>query len=81
LAPDEEVSEDAPEEVVLTDEAGENRRFLLHDAFDADGTTYYLVEAAEEPDQVLLLRETADGLESVGGAEFDRVLALLEADE
>ncbi len=70
-----------PEEVTLLDEAGVEHRFLLHDAFDADGSTYYLVEAGDEPDQVLLLKETGAGLESVDGEELDRVLAALEAEE
>jgi hypothetical protein len=67
--------------VTLLDEAGAERQFVLHDAFDADGHTYYLVEAADDPEQVLLLRETDSGLESVDGPEFDRVLTLLEADD
>lgn len=67
--------------VTLLDEDGAERRFVLHDAFDADGHTYYLVEAADDPEEVLLLRETAAGLESVDGPEFERVLTLLEADD
>jgi hypothetical protein len=74
------VTDDA-QEVTLLDEAGVERKFLLHDAFDADGRTYYLIESADDPEQVMLLSETEDGLESVDGAEFDRVLALLEAEE
>jgi hypothetical protein len=67
--------------VTLLDERGAERRFVLHDAFDTDGHTYYLVEAADDPEQVLLLRETDGGLESVEGPEFERVLTLLEADD
>jgi len=67
--------------VTLLDEGGAERRFVLHDAFDTDGHTYYLVEAADDPEQVLLLRETAEGLESVEEPEFERVLTLLEADD
>lgn len=67
--------------VTLLDEDGAERQFLLHDAFDADGYTYYLVEATDDPEQVLLLRETDAGLESVHGPEFERVLSLLEADD
>jgi hypothetical protein len=67
--------------VTLLDEAGDERQFVLHDAFDTDGHTYYLVESTDDPEQVLLLRETEDGLESVEGPEFDRVLTLLEADD
>jgi hypothetical protein len=72
---------DEPQEVALVDEAGVERRFLLHDAFDSEGRTYYLVEAADDAEQVFLLKESEGGLESVDGAEFDRVLALLEAEE
>jgi hypothetical protein len=66
------------DEVTLVDEGGVERRFRLHDAFDLEDATYYLVEAVEDPDEVLLLRERLGTLESVEGAEFDRVLALLE---
>jgi hypothetical protein len=72
---------DGPEEVTLLDETGAEQTFLLHDAVESDGRTYYLVEAADDPDQVLLLKETDGQLESVGGDEFDRILALLEAEE
>ncbi len=64
--------------VTLLDEEGVERRFLLHDAFDAEGHTFYVVEAEDDPDQVLLLKETEGLLESVDGEEFDRILALLE---
>jgi hypothetical protein len=73
--------DDAAQEVVLIDEDGAERRFRLHDAFDAGGVTYYLVESCDDPEQVLLLKQAREGLESVQGEEFDRVLALLEADE
>jgi hypothetical protein len=66
------------DEITLVDEGGVERRFRLHDAFDLEDATYYLVEAVEDPDEVLLLRERLGTLESVEGAEFDRVLALLE---
>jgi hypothetical protein len=69
---------DETEEVSLLDEAGVERRFRLHDAFDLDGGVYYLVEAVDDPDMVLLLHERSGTLESVEGAEFDRVLQLLE---
>jgi hypothetical protein len=70
-----------PEQVTLIDEAGAEQRFLLHDAFDADGATYYVVEAADDPDQVMLLKETDRGLESVDGAELDRVIDVLEQED
>ena len=68
------------EEVTLIDEAGVSRRFSLHDAFDLEGHVYYLVEDVEDPEVVLLLKESPGGLESVEGDEFDRVLQLLEAE-
>ena len=67
--------------VTLLDEGGAERRFVVHDAFDTDGHTYYLVEAAGDPEQVLLLREADGVLETVDGPEFERVLTLLEAED
>jgi hypothetical protein len=67
--------------VTLIDEAGRERQFQLHDAFDHDGTVYYLVENVDDPNQVLLLREAGGGLETVEGDEFQRVIAALEEDE
>ena len=68
------------EEVTLIDDAGVERRFRLHDAFDLDGVTYYLVEDATDPDRVLLLRETEGGLETIDGDDFKRVMEALEED-
>jgi uncharacterized protein YrzB (UPF0473 family) len=73
--------EDEAEEVTLVDESGAERRFRLHDAFDVEGTTYYLMEAADDPDMVLLLKETGAGLESVDEEEFNRVITELDGDE
>lgn len=69
------------EVVTLIDEQGLERRFTLHDAFDLDEVSYYLVEDASEPERVLLLRETDAGLETVNGDEFSRVMAALEKDD
>jgi diaminopimelate decarboxylase len=75
------VPADDPESITLIDETGIERRFRLHDAFDVQEVHYYLVEAVDDPSQVLLLRETGDGLETVDGDEFRRVMTALEADE
>jgi hypothetical protein len=72
---------DEPEVVTLIDEVGAERRFYLHDAFDSDGATYYVVEAADDPEQVMLLKETEAGLESVGGEELERVIDTLETED
>jgi len=68
------------EEVTLVDESGVERRFVMHDAFELDGVTYYLVEDVAEPERVLLLRESSSGLETVDGEEFGRVMSALEED-
>ena len=73
--------EDESQEIVLVDESGAERRFRLHDAFEVEEASYYLVEAVDDPDMVLLLKETASGLESVDEEEFNRVITLLEDDE
>ena len=72
---------DSPEPITLIDEAGVERRYRLHDAFDLEGVNYYLVEADDDPSQVLLLRESAGGLETVDGEEFKRVITALERDD
>ena len=67
--------------ITLIDESGTERRFQLHDAFDLAEVHYYLVEAADDPSQVLLLREGTSGLETVDGEEFKQVMAALEEDK
>ena len=68
------------EEVTLVDESGAERRFSLHDAFDLDGRAYYLVEDVNDPERVMLLRESDAGLETVDGNEFNEVMLALEED-
>ena len=72
---------DDPEPITLIDEAGVERRYRLHDAFDLEGVNYYLVEADDDPSEVLLLRESPGGLETVDGEEFKRVITALEKDD
>jgi hypothetical protein len=72
---------DAEDQIVtLVDETGVERGFRLHDAFDLEDQHYYLVEAVDDPAEVMLLRETDEGLETVEAEEFDRVIGMLEAE-
>ena len=76
------MTEPTPSQVItLIDESGVERRFTMHDAFDLDDTAYYLVEDVDDPSQVLLLRESGSGLETVDGEEFKRVIVALEKDD
>lgn len=74
-------ADDTTEPITLIDESGAERRYRLHDAFDVVDVHYYLVEAVDDPSQVLLLRESTGGLETVDGDEFKRVITALEKDE
>ena len=74
------MSDTPPEEVTLVDESGDERRFTLHDAFDLEGASYYLVEDIADPERVMLLRESGNALETVDGEEFDRVMKAIEQD-
>ena len=74
-------ADDSAEPITLIDETGAERRYRLHDAFDVEAVHYYLVEAADDPSQVLLLRESPGGLGTVDGDEFKRVITALEKDE
>ena len=68
------------EAVTLVDEQGRERQFNLHDAFELEGVDYYLVEAADEPEMVVVLREEGGALVAVEGEEFDRVMKMLESE-
>jgi uncharacterized protein YrzB (UPF0473 family) len=73
--------EDLPvETVALIDEDGKELLFALHDAFDVEDVTYYLVEGIDDPELVLVLREQDGKLVSIDGEEFDRIMAMLEND-
>ena len=67
--------------VELIDETGQRQEFHLEDVFDLDGDTYYLVQAAAAGQQVLLLRQTPAGLETVVGEELDGLIARIESQE
>jgi uncharacterized protein YrzB (UPF0473 family) len=68
------------ETVALIDEEGNELLFALHDAFDVEDVTYYLVEGVDDPELVLVLREEDGKLISIDGDEFDRIMAMLEND-
>lgn len=69
------------EPITLIDESGREHRFRMHDAFELEGVTYYLVEGQDDPSEVLLLREVKGSLETVDGTEFQRVMTALENDQ
>ena len=69
------------ETVVLIDEDGKELLFALHDAFDVEDVTYYLVEGVDDPELVLVLREQDGKLVSIDGEEFDRIMGMLENDD
>jgi hypothetical protein len=68
------------ETVALIDEDGKELLFALHDAFDVEDVTYYLVEGVDDPELVLVLREEDGKLVSIDGEEFDRIMGMLEND-
>jgi len=63
------------------DESGSARFFTMHDAIALGGAEYFLMEAADGGDEVLVLRQMGDGLESVEGEELERVVRALAEDE
>ena len=69
------------ETVALIDEEGRELLFALHDAFDVEDVTYYLVEGVDDPELVLVLREQDGKLVSIDGEEFDRIMGMLENDD
>lgn len=73
-----DVPSEGDEIITLIEVEGGERRFRLHDAFDVAGANYYLVEAEDDADVVLVLKEVQGALETVEPDEFDRVMAILE---
>ncbi|HLH70396.1 MAG TPA: hypothetical protein VKY90_15610 [Candidatus Dormibacteraeota bacterium] len=67
-------------EVELLDESGAERRFRVHDAVEEGGTTYYLVEALDGGDEVMILKERSGVLETVEEDEVELVLTLFESE-
>ncbi|MGH7877324.1 MAG: hypothetical protein ACRENM_06605 [Candidatus Dormibacteraceae bacterium] len=67
--------------IELIGEDGREHVFLLHDAFDVEGGIYYLVEASDDPQQVLVLKAVGDRLEALRGQELDRVMAHLDEED
>ena len=64
------------ETVTLIDEEGREIVFALHDAFDVEGRTYYLVEGVDDPELVVVLREDEGRLVSIDIIGFnERVVA------
>jgi hypothetical protein len=72
--------QEAAETVTLIDEDGREILFQLHDAFDVEGRTYYLVEGVDDPELVVVLREDEGRLVSIDGDEFDGIMAMLESE-
>lgn len=68
------------ETVTLIDDEGREILFALHDAFDVEGRTYYLVEGVDDPELVVVLREDEGRLVSIDGEEFDGIMAMLEGE-
>jgi len=68
------------ETVTLIDEEGREIVFALHDAFDVEGRTYYLVEGVDDPELVVVLREDEGRLVSIDGEELDGIMAMLESE-
>jgi Protein of unknown function (DUF1292) len=74
-------SDRSEDEITLLDESGQPQQFRLCDVVDLEGATYYVVESCRDDEQVLVLRERQGTLESVHGAELERVLAVLDEAE
>ena len=73
--------DEEPQSITLIDESGHERAYRLHDAFELEGASYYMVERSDDPTEVMLLREVDGALETVDGSEFQRVMTALEHDE
>ena len=66
-------------EVELVNEStGKEETFLIHDVVELEGETYYVLQAEEDEERVLILRREGESFATLDADEHDRVIDQLE---
>lgn len=66
-------------EVELVNEStGKEETFLIHDVVELEGETYYVLQAEEDEERVLILRREGESFVTLDADEHDRVIDQLE---
>jgi hypothetical protein len=66
---------------LVNEKTGEEESYLVHDVVEIEGETYYVLQAENDEDRVLILRRDGEALVTLDEEEQDRVIEQLEAYE
>ena len=63
---------------LVNEKTGEEQSYVVHDVVEIEGETYYVLQAEEDEDQVLILRREGESLVTLDDEEHDRIVEQLE---
>ncbi|HEY0492094.1 MAG TPA: DUF1292 domain-containing protein [Candidatus Dormibacteraeota bacterium] len=63
---------------LVNEKTGEEESYVVHDVVEVEGETYYVLQAEEDEERVLILRREGESLVTLDDEEHDRVLEQLE---
>jgi hypothetical protein len=63
---------------LVNEKTGEEESYVVHDVVEIEGETYYVLQAENDEDRVLILRREGESLVTLDDEEHDRVVEQLE---
>lgn len=63
---------------LVNENTGEEESYVVHDVVEIEGETYYVLQAENDEDRVLILRREGESLVTLDDEEHDRVVEQLE---
>jgi Protein of unknown function (DUF1292) len=63
---------------LVNEKTGEEESYVVHDIVEIEGETYYVLQAEEDAERVLILRREGESLVTLDDEEHDRVVDQLE---
>lgn len=63
---------------LVNEKTGEEQSYVVHDVVEIEGETYYVLQAEDDEDQVLILRREGESLVTLDEEEHDRIVEQLE---
>ena len=63
---------------LVNEKTGEEESYVVHDVTEIEGETYYVLQAEEDAERVLILRREGESLVTLDEEEHDRVVEQLE---
>jgi len=63
---------------LVNETTGDSETYLVHDVAEIEGQTYYVLQAENDADRVVILRREGESLVTLDEDEHERVIAQLE---